>query len=314
MTSDAKIGLLLGLVFIFIIAFVINGLPRFRRAVSNNELTTRMVDPDTDSLAIGERERRVRETLDWQEQFAAEPAPAYQPVAQNRSDTGNPGFEQSYYNQFEPTEELGPVTEVAFDNETFENIRYTFPLTSNASIKENTTMETPAYLPEPSVSARRPEQPPVKQPDPVRRPQMKTYIVQDGDRLSDIAKKFYGEKEGNRLVNINRIFEANRKFLKSADDIFIGQKLVIPPLPASTSTQAGTGIVSNPMFEQVPSVGGRTEPGQWYVVKEDDSLWKIAAEQLGNGSRYTEISKLNANILKDADKVDPGMRLRLPAR
>ena len=35
MTSDAKIGLLLGLVFIFIIAFVINGLPRFRRAVSS---------------------------------------------------------------------------------------------------------------------------------------------------------------------------------------------------------------------------------------------------------------------------------------
>lgn len=27
MTSDAKIGLLLGLVFIFVIAFIINGLP-----------------------------------------------------------------------------------------------------------------------------------------------------------------------------------------------------------------------------------------------------------------------------------------------
>ena len=30
MTSDAKIGLLLGLVFIFVIAFVINGLPNLR--------------------------------------------------------------------------------------------------------------------------------------------------------------------------------------------------------------------------------------------------------------------------------------------
>ena len=30
MTSDAKIGLLLGLVFIFVIAFVINGLPSLR--------------------------------------------------------------------------------------------------------------------------------------------------------------------------------------------------------------------------------------------------------------------------------------------
>ena len=34
MTSDAKIGLLLGLVFIFVIAFVINGLPSLRPPTS----------------------------------------------------------------------------------------------------------------------------------------------------------------------------------------------------------------------------------------------------------------------------------------
>ena len=42
MTSDAKIGLLLGLVFIFIIAFVINGVPNFYSDKNNNELTTTM--------------------------------------------------------------------------------------------------------------------------------------------------------------------------------------------------------------------------------------------------------------------------------
>ena len=39
MTSDAKIGLLLGLVFIFLIAFIINGLPSFNNNKDNNELT-----------------------------------------------------------------------------------------------------------------------------------------------------------------------------------------------------------------------------------------------------------------------------------
>ena len=43
MTTDAKIGLLLGLVFIVIIAFVINGLPSFHRSPSSNDLTNNYV-------------------------------------------------------------------------------------------------------------------------------------------------------------------------------------------------------------------------------------------------------------------------------
>ena len=64
MTSDAKIGLLLGLVFIFVIAFVINGLPFFRNAASNsNELTTNMVSSTDSSLGIGPRTRDLREVF-----------------------------------------------------------------------------------------------------------------------------------------------------------------------------------------------------------------------------------------------------------
>ena len=53
MTSDAKVGLLLGLIFIFIIAFVLNGMPRFRKAANNSELTTNMVNSQNDKLGIG---------------------------------------------------------------------------------------------------------------------------------------------------------------------------------------------------------------------------------------------------------------------
>ena len=49
-------------------------------------------------------------------------------------------------------------------------------------------------------------------------------------------------------------------------------------------------------------------------MREGDSLWQIAAEQLGNGSRYTELAELNADILDDEDTVLVGMRLKLPAR
>ena len=51
----------------------------------------------------------------------------------------------------------------------------------------------------------------------------KTYKVQAGDTLSKIAQEFYGNAN-----EYNRIFEANRDKLPSADKIQVGQELVIP--------------------------------------------------------------------------------------
>ena len=49
-------------------------------------------------------------------------------------------------------------------------------------------------------------------------------------------------------------------------------------------------------------------------MKENDSLWSIAADQLGNGSAWTAIKDLNADILKGSDSIHPNMKLRLPAK
>ena len=38
-----------------------------------------------------------------------------------------------------------------------------------------------------------------------------------------------------------------------------------------------------------------------YTVKDNDSLWKIASEQLGSGNRWTEIRDLNADSSKAAN-------------
>lgn len=308
MTSDAKIGLLLGLVFIFIIAFVINGLPRFRSTVGNNKQTNNIVDPRNDSQAIGQRERRAQNMFDWQEQYEAEPAEDYQTVAQNPVNTTDTGLE--------PIEESGPVTEFALIYENPDNIRYQMPLTPNASVIENTNVEEPSYVPQSVVPQKNIVPTPVRRNEPARAARPKTYIVEEGDgNLSNIAKKFYGQIEGNRLVNVNRIFEANRGILQSADEIFVGQKLIIPPLPVTTQrVNENRSVLSNRLFERVDSIGGRNESVRLYVVKDDDNLWKIAEKQLGNGSRYKEISKLNADILVNEDEVAPGMRLQLPAR
>lgn len=47
-----------------------------------------------------------------------------------------------------------------------------------------------------------------------------------------------------------------------------------------------------------------------YVVKSDDSLWKIAKLELNDGSLYKQIAKIN-NIA-DPDKISVGMTILLP--
>jgi hypothetical protein len=74
MTSDAKIGLLLGLVFIFVIAFIINGLPNFRDDTDNNELTTNMVSRQNDPLGLPPGEVGNRDGFNWREPLNKQPS------------------------------------------------------------------------------------------------------------------------------------------------------------------------------------------------------------------------------------------------
>jgi nucleoid-associated protein YgaU len=162
----------------------------------------------------------------------------------------------------------------------------------------------------------------VKNIEPVKPAFPKTYVVTEGDNLALIATKFYGEEEGNKRANVMKIFEANRKLLKSPHEIQVGQNLIIPALEDSSSEEKkDKGILSSSLFERVVSIGRehlssdkarQSEASKLYTVRDGDSLWRIASEQLGDGSRYTEVAKLNADVLSDEDSLTVGMSLKMP--
>lgn len=99
-----------------------------------------------------------------------------------------------------------------------------------------------------------------------------TYTVKKGDTLSKIASK-YGTTY-QKLASYNGIADPNR--------ISVGQVI------------------------RIPGSGTRT-----YTVKSGDSLWAIASKQLGDGSRYNEIKKLNGLT---SDTIHTGQTLKLPTK
>ena len=278
MTSDAKIGLLLGLVFIFIIAFIINGLPSLRQDVNNNELTTTMVSSQNRALGIGTKEREV---IDRMQPAEKQPAAVQVP---------------------------GPADQ---------DIRFTAPLPEPPAVAEATAGDPGAGAGQPLPADK--EQ---KSSKAATRALPAVYVVKDGDNLAVIAERCYGPEDGAKQANVIRIFDTNRKLLKSPHEIYPGQKLIIPALSASGGEKGKIeGVFSAAMFKKVQSIGKKHltdgpqgQASRLYVVKDGDSLWQIAAEQLGDGSRYGEIAALNADIVKDEDNIPVGMRLKLPGQ
>ncbi len=57
--------------------------------------------------------------------------------------------------------------------------------------------------------------------------------------------------------------------------------------------------------------GGEGFMGQ-HEVKSGDSLWKIAQQSLGDGSRWREIYDLNKDQIKNPDLIHPGQVFKLP--
>ena len=160
------------------------------------------------------------------------------------------------------------------------------------------------------------------------------YTVKAGDTLSGIAAK-YGTTY-QKLAAYNGISNPNK--------ISVGQKIKIPGAGSSGSTSAGGGDtvytvkagdtlsgiaakygttyqtlaayngISNPnkisVGQKIKIPGSSSGGGtRTYTVKSGDSLWAIAAKQLGNGSRYKEIKSLNGLT---SDTIYAGQVLKLP--
>lgn len=70
-------------------------------------------------------------------------------------------------------------------------------------------------------------------------------------------------------------------------------------------------LLSRP--SKAPTEAATSSPGV-YVTKPGEGLWQIAARELGNGARWTEIADLNHELIPNPHHLSPGISIRLPER
>ena len=97
----------------------------------------------------------------------------------------------------------------------------------------------------------------------------------------------------------------------------------LPPLEGKTAQEAPAPATPK-VKPKAPAAGDKSElqkpaatvaivPAA-YKVQAGQSLWSIAADQLGEGARYIEILNLNPQLHGDPGRIVPGQELRLPGR
>ncbi|MCL4393244.1 MAG: LysM peptidoglycan-binding domain-containing protein [Chloroflexi bacterium] len=85
--------------------------------------------------------------------------------------------------------------------------------------------------------------------------------------------------------------------------------------PVRQATPSSVGVTPPPPAGRTPAPSDSqpTQPAdqQQYVVQSGDTLWSIAANFYGNGSKYTLIQ--SANGLSDGERLRVGMTLTIPS-
>ena len=322
MTSDAKLGLLLGLVIIIAIVFSVNGLPKFLNSEQSDTPTTAKETavvrvPTEDIIST------AKDTVRLLDKYTL-------PLQEERHDGKS-------YNIEIPPEIVEAQKQAA------------------AAQAAKLAAEALAAKQAAEAIAQKQATPVAKQTEPatatnlqkdLQAKQNNEYVVQENENLGIIAKKFYGPEEGNKRANILKIAEYNG--LKSPDHISLGQTLKIPrlsdrkefvkvdsyapvptktpviakaadtaktPVTAKAAVSAKTPVltkIKNSLSLPTVSVTQKAEPGK-YVVKNGDTLWLVAQKKLGNGNRFPEIVKLNKNISSSVG-LKPGTEIELPTR
>lgn len=140
------------------------------------------------------------------------------------------------------------------------------------------------------------------------------------DFARDIGKKIFGKEEEAPAALEQHINEDNPGVNGLKVEVKDGVASLSGEATSAEAMEKAVLMAGNAMGIQEVKADGMTiadgsqvgGDDEFYVIQKGDSLWKIAENAYGNGSKYTKIVEVNREVIKDADKIFPGQKIRIP--
>lgn len=165
---------------------------------------------------------------------------------------------------------------------------------------------------------------------------MKFYTWKSGDSYRGIAEQYYGDwtkfpllrraNEGRKQVQIGEkvlvpVFDLDPAATASAPGLVAALQNAPGSAPANAAAPAADPApapvkpntkAAAKTSSKATSAAATTGGGKVHVVKEGESLWKIAKAELGNGANWNKIYEANKDVMKSPEALKTGMKLKIP--
>lgn len=287
MTRETKIGLLVGMGVIILIGILISDHLSEAQRQQQAELARPVAEIDA-SMAPDAALLSPRDPIAQRPPVSVPPpgldrTPADAQASDPASRTGNPYIQRQHTPAFDTTditrrerESPGPAHVDVTRNPDFE-VRADRPVRRDDVVRIRAAEAGPA--------------------GPTRR----THQVKSGERLSDIAKKYYGNATKWRLIA-----EANKDRIPNPNVVRAGVRLYIPPEqgeaePTPAPTRAAT-----------PAPAPTRTQYKDYKLKRGEYLSTVAERVYGNANDWRKLYAINKDRIADPNNVRAGTVIRIP--
>ena len=144
------------------------------------------------------------------------------------------------------------------------------------------------------------------------------------DFASDLGRKLFGGSD-DAAAKIQEHIEQDNPGISDLTVAFAGGVATLTGTASSVAAAQKAVLMAGNVqgVERVDAAGlvGLVAPDapaqdavepKTYVIQKGDTLWAIAAAQLGNGSKYPATVEANKEVIKNADLIFPGQKILIP--